>query len=161
MANDREARRQAYLEKLRDPRWQQLRLRVLERDGWKCLICGKSDSTLCVHHRRYLRGREPWEYELSDLATLCWDCHQGEHELKDEAIAILLESLTVIGGFFYDDFFTIAQFFAKIGRRPDLCWQLEVNVNDQKRREEFMQFLGRLFIPNPPTSPEQDANHGR
>lgn len=32
-------RRSNYAEKLRDPRWQKLRLQVMERDEWMCEIC--------------------------------------------------------------------------------------------------------------------------
>ena len=40
--------RRAYMDKLRDPRWQRKRLQVLERDGWKCRSCGSMGETLHV-----------------------------------------------------------------------------------------------------------------
>ena len=69
--------KQSYAEKLRDPRWQKKRLEILERDGWTCRCCGDEDKTLHIHHRYYLRGIEPWEYELESLITLCEHCHNS------------------------------------------------------------------------------------
>lgn len=62
-----------YSEKLKDPRWQKLRLEVFQRDNFTCLACGSKDKTLCVHHLEY-NGR-PWEADMAMLETLCNDCH--------------------------------------------------------------------------------------
>lgn len=73
-----------YRQKLRDPRWQQVRLRVFERDGWRCQRAGCRSpefTPLAVHHRRYLTGLEPWEYPASDLITFCEQCHNLQHNL--------------------------------------------------------------------------------
>jgi len=83
--------RETYLAKLRDPRWQKKRLKILERDEWTCQICGDSESTLHVHHRRYIVGREPWEYHDGCLVTLCEGCHEFEGEDMREAIGCLIE----------------------------------------------------------------------
>jgi hypothetical protein len=71
-----EKRMTTYWEKLRDPRWQRKRLEVMEAAGWVCEECGAKDKTLNVHHKRYLKGRSPWEYEMQDLACLCEVCHE-------------------------------------------------------------------------------------
>lgn len=77
----------SYAEKLKDPRWQQLRLRVLERDEWKCRDCGDSESELQVHHSHYGKNREPWEADPNWIGTYCWPCHvrrqQREQSAKD------------------------------------------------------------------------------
>jgi hypothetical protein len=65
----------SYAELLKDPRWQRKRLEVLQRDEWACTWCGQADVTLHVHHRKYLRGRPPWESPAKDLCTLCEICH--------------------------------------------------------------------------------------
>ena len=57
----------------KDPRWQKKRLEILQRDGWKCLACGDSESTLHVHHLSY--SGPPWAVENDQLQTLCDDCH--------------------------------------------------------------------------------------
>jgi len=73
-----------YWEKLKDPRWQKMRLSVMERDEFTCQHCESTTETLNVHHKYYVYGNEPWEYELPDLITLCEDCHQSEEECKHD-----------------------------------------------------------------------------
>lgn len=72
-----------YFEKLKDPRWQKLRLLRLERSEWQCELCCDSESTLHVHHKHYFKGREPWEYDIEQLAVLCAECHESQHEAPD------------------------------------------------------------------------------
>ncbi len=50
----------------------------MERDDFTCKKCGDVESTLHVHHKFYVFGREPWEYENDELITLCWECHEEE-----------------------------------------------------------------------------------
>lgn len=71
-----------YSEKLRDPRWQKQRLKILERDDWACQACFDSESTLHVHHRYYTKGSEPWEYSDEALLTLCEECHKFETDTR-------------------------------------------------------------------------------
>lgn len=65
-----------YSEKLKDPRWQKKRLRILERDKWTCQHCNDTESTLHVHHGYYEWGIEPWEYPDRFLHTYCKGCHE-------------------------------------------------------------------------------------
>lgn len=83
----------SYTEKLKDPRWQKKRLEILERDEWKCQFCDDSESTLHVHHRRYIRGSDPWDYPPELLVTLCEDCHEMEREGWPEAETALIDAL--------------------------------------------------------------------
>lgn len=69
-----------YSELLKDPRWQQKRLKILERDSFTCSSCGDKESTLHVHHCYYERGKLPWVYEEQSLITLCKDCHSIESD---------------------------------------------------------------------------------
>lgn len=82
-----------YSEQLRHPNWQRKRLEVMKVAGFECENCGDKDSTLNVHHRRYVKGRMAWEYEGPDLVCLCEECHKEEHEHRE-----LLDLLLVIGG---------------------------------------------------------------
>jgi hypothetical protein len=82
-----------YAKKLRDPRWQKMRLQILERDQWTCQGCFDTETTLHVHHRWYERGKDPWEYEPAALLTLCETCHQDETELRQEQERLLLYAL--------------------------------------------------------------------
>jgi len=56
--------------------YDKLRNKILERDGWRCQVCG-SLSELEVHHmqRRSRQGDDSSE----NLITLCSDCHQAIH----------------------------------------------------------------------------------
>lgn len=62
------------------PKWQELRLRVMERDGFACRKCGSKDKQLHVHHLKYTVGAEVWESPLEDLLTACCDCHGDAHK---------------------------------------------------------------------------------
>lgn len=64
-----------YAEKLRTPRWQKKRLEILQRDGFACLRCKDEKEQIQVHHKKYLRGRDPWDYEDSNFESLCETCH--------------------------------------------------------------------------------------
>jgi len=64
-----------YAEKLKDPRWQKKRLDIMNRDDWKCNGCNRKDITLHVHHKEYINGRKPWEYDDDNFMTLCESCH--------------------------------------------------------------------------------------
>lgn len=71
--------KETYRLKLLDPRWQRKRLKILERDGWKCIDCDAAEKTLHVHHSYYREDAEgPWDYEDHTLLTLCADCHETE-----------------------------------------------------------------------------------
>lgn len=71
-----------YAEKLRHPNWQKVRLDIMNRDKWCCIKCGDSNSSLQVHHKIYIKGRDPWQYNFTDLETLCFRCHEKEHGIK-------------------------------------------------------------------------------
>lgn len=64
-----------YKEKLLHPKWQKKRLIILQRDGFKCTLCGDDQTTLHVHHEGYEGYKNPWDYEDDKLKTLCSDCH--------------------------------------------------------------------------------------
>lgn len=74
----------AYAQKLRDPRWQKMRLNVMERDNFTCRECASKDKTLNVHHCFYYSHKQvdPWEYPVGSLITLCEDCHESEVDAK-------------------------------------------------------------------------------
>jgi len=73
-----------YSEKLRDPRWQKMRLKIMERDNFTCRKCLSTTETLNVHHKEYRPGCDPWEYPPEILITLCEPCHKGEHREKKD-----------------------------------------------------------------------------
>lgn len=69
--------RPSYSDKLKDPQWYEVRNKVLSRDENTCRHCGTQAAQMDVHHYYYVSGREPWEYDLSALVTLCRDCHNS------------------------------------------------------------------------------------
>lgn len=71
-----------YADKLKDPRWQKKRLKILERDNFKCQSCGDSENTLHVHHFSYKKN--PWDSEDYELVTVCETCHEIWHKIFDE-----------------------------------------------------------------------------
>lgn len=89
--------RKTYSEKLKDPRWQKKRLKVMERDFWACQNCGETESCLNVHHLVYLPGREPWEYPERCLLTLCEDCHKSEPEMFRRASECFTKQMQMMG----------------------------------------------------------------
>lgn len=64
-----------YLQDLLNPKWQKKRLRIFERDKWTCQICSNKKKTLAIHHKKYIKGKKPWEYPSKLLTTVCQPCH--------------------------------------------------------------------------------------
>lgn len=86
-----------YSKKLKDPRWQKVRLLVYDRDSFTCQCCGATDQTLNCHHKYYEKGLEPWEYPLDALITLCEECHTIETEQMHQACDSLILAMKKIG----------------------------------------------------------------
>jgi hypothetical protein len=86
----------SYWEKLQDPRWQRRRLEALEKAEFACELCYDNESPLHVHHKEYFKGREPWEYELEQLAVLCEGCHSNTHG-SDDRLRLICSRLDIDG----------------------------------------------------------------
>lgn len=88
-----------YSEKLRDPRWQRKRLEIMKRDNFTCLDCKSTIKTLNVHHHRYRRDAQPWDYSPLELGTYCHECHEArEQELKNLATAVFCMASKLTAG---------------------------------------------------------------
>ncbi len=74
-----------YWELLKHPKWQEKRLRILDRDEFTCTDCGDTSKTLHVHHGYYAKGLSPWEYPDETLRTLCEDCHAKAQNILSKA----------------------------------------------------------------------------
>lgn len=83
-----------YSEKLKDPQWIRFREELIwarrqSRPDYGrdvCDDCGQDTiGTLHVHHKRYIKGREPWQYDYDDLRLLCESCHDLIHDAEDDA----------------------------------------------------------------------------
>lgn len=76
----------SYSEKLKDPRWQKKRLKIMEYAKFRCQMCGAKDRTLHVHHSYYVRNKAPWQYPDGSLICICEDCHGIIHPQKKKEI---------------------------------------------------------------------------
>ena len=54
-------------------RWRLLRRRILDRDGWRCRLCGKSGRLEVDHRRAEFAGGKRWDAD--NLQALCVGCH--------------------------------------------------------------------------------------
>ena len=66
-----------YAKYLKSKHWLELRDKILERDNYKCILCGNKDVQ--VHHKTYDRIGEE---SFNDLITLCGNCHLTYHSTK-------------------------------------------------------------------------------
>ena len=73
-----------YYSSYSDPRWLDLRKRILLRDGFKCQVCSKILGGLAketqIHHLFY--NGEVWDVPEETLITLCYLCHEETHNNK-------------------------------------------------------------------------------
>ena len=76
------------------PKWQKRRLEMLESAVFQCQECEDTETTLHVHHKRYFKGRDIWDYSDEELIVLCEKCHKQEHVKKD-ALANLIGKLNL------------------------------------------------------------------
>jgi 5-methylcytosine-specific restriction endonuclease McrA len=75
-----------------DPgRYRELKMKILERDGWRCQCCGRRDQ-LQIHHmiRRSQSGGDCEQ----NLIVLCGGCHRSVHSTRATD-----QSLTQADGF--------------------------------------------------------------
>lgn len=77
---------------LRDPRWQKRRLEFMSAKGWKCEVCGDDREELHVHHRSYIGGNKPWEYEDAWMECLCDTCHTLRHLDKGKVMKYVFKT---------------------------------------------------------------------
>ncbi len=135
-----------YLEKLKDPKWQKKRLEILERDNWSCQSCGDNKSTLHVHHKRYLPGKDPWDIPANLLITLCEECHHGERESWQEHMSALEDALKE--NFLSDHVYSFASGILNIHieQHPDVTarvveWALKTPEVMVALQEEYFEYL--------------------
>lgn len=67
------------------PEWIKKRNKILERDRFRCVECGKMRADgikLNVHHLLYIVGNELWDVPDWYLVTLCDKHHKKGHSMK-------------------------------------------------------------------------------
>ena len=131
----------SYSEKLKDPRWQRLRLEILNRDKFTCQICSATDKTLHVHHPHYSpEYQNPWEYDDYLLLTLCETCHSNEGDALPELKNYLLCQIVRMG-------FNTS---AKMGTLLDILNEIEVagapgNPNFEADKNSAIEYLNMYW----------------
>lgn len=118
-----------YSELLKDPRWQKKRLKIMERDSFTCQVCLDTKMTLHIHHRRYIRGKKPWEYPDELLVTMCEQCHSYETQEREYLVAKLNAILQDY--YFADQVGTLVKFASHFTKGS---------------RYDFQKFLATAFV---------------
>lgn len=82
----REERAHNYQALLQTKEWENKRIKILDRDHYRCTYCGNRFH-LHVHHKYYSAYPngvlvDPWNYPDDALITLCSYCHQRVHARK-------------------------------------------------------------------------------
>ncbi len=72
--------KEEYAKALQHPKWQRKRLKIMERDKWRCRDCGNTEAQLHVHHLAYTK-RYPWNEDNANLITYCNSCHAKAHKI--------------------------------------------------------------------------------
>jgi 5-methylcytosine-specific restriction endonuclease McrA len=70
-------------QRLDSKNYQELHRQVLERDGWRCQLCG-SMQNLQVHHLKF--RSQSGSDEEPNLITLCAECHARMHRKASSCI---------------------------------------------------------------------------
>ena len=69
-----------YLAALNRARWRRTRRAAFDRDGWRCVDCGRAGRLEAHHVTPLHKGGAP--YDLHNLETLCRSCHIDRHRRK-------------------------------------------------------------------------------
>ena len=65
-------------------RWVRVRRDVFKRDGYRCRECGRAGKLECDHITPLHRGGA--KYDLTNLQTLCRDCHIAKTARENERV---------------------------------------------------------------------------
>lgn len=135
-----------YSEKLKHPRWQKKRLEILQRDRFRCRLCGDEETTLHIHHLTYVG--DPWEAPLDQLITLCQHCHSIVETKKIDPVTDLsaIKSVDSDGDafvFIFDTENRICLFGIEQNKPPVLV----VGITD-RRLKQLVHFIINYWLKN-------------
>jgi hypothetical protein len=142
-----------YSEKLKDPRWQKMRLEILQRDNFTCRYCFDDKTTLHVHHKSYKYNNDPWDYPEENFITLCENCHEKEATRKIYEIKIQ-EKLNLLSADSLDCLNELIESLEDYCPSPVLIQDIFLSLSNFIKRQkeiksnyeliEFIKFLDRL-----------------
>ena len=147
---DRETRK-SYAEHLNEPEWKARAREIRKRDAYTCQLCGATDVLIEVHHRSYVSGRKPWEYEDAALVSVCRPCHETETFGRDSAEHYLLQTLRE-NGFCTEDLVELSTAFRRLGlfqNTPDraaLATGVWLSFADEAEKRRLRR-IGRDGLP--------------
>lgn len=111
-----------YSEKLKDPRWAAFRQHAIEFYGCECSNCSGNDTAqgdgIHVHHKRYIRDREPWEYDLDDVSVICGTCHDRIHACETK----WRDMIRQMPAWAIQEFDTMAEMVIGMQRGTQITW---------------------------------------
>ena len=67
-------------------RWQAVRIKAFERDGYRCTKCSRPGALEADHVLPLEQGGA--EYDLANIATLCRRCHFAKTEAESGRVPI-------------------------------------------------------------------------
>ena len=127
-------KKERYAEMLRSPLWQKKRLEIMQRDDFTCQHCGCKERELQVHHRAYHKGAKPWEYDDSELITLCNQCHEVETEVKNQHYLDFLHICNLSRKIGLSELFIEQLFAAVVSSLESIC------ANSYRELTQYMLF---------------------
>lgn len=81
------------------PAWRHVRKLALQRDCYLCQAClkkGRLKKATEVHHLVPLDERPELGLELSNLQSLCWDCHELTKHRQPGKRAVMPDGVRII-----------------------------------------------------------------
>ncbi len=132
----------SYLEKLRDPRWQKKRLKVFEKADWKCELCGSANKELQVHHKKYIKNCEPWEYEMKYLISLCKNCHEklsiNKENNPDSNIETEKKPTNTID--FKTDYVDLRKYISSLPKEKQEKMNKDIKLREKRNKVKLQRF---------------------
>ena len=61
-------------------RWARVRRAAFERDGWRCVDCGRAGHLEAHHVTALHKGGDP--FDLANIESRCRECHIAAHRRK-------------------------------------------------------------------------------
>ena len=70
----------SYHDQLKTKEWKHYRLYIAIANRFTCELCGNTFyRRFNIHHKKYINGLMAWQYDLKDVAFLCYHHHFMVH----------------------------------------------------------------------------------